>query len=120
MVDIDSNTWNKARVSVIRVHENDNVNKTLLRLLCICDLSKRWGCKNIYDLIDKGIKGKYEVKNMNELTKQQIRRYKIDRARLFKDKHSMYVHEDIAIGIIMQRRSSDFKTIIFRADLGFN
>ena len=69
MVDIDSDTWKKARVSVIRVHENDNVNKTLLRLLCICDLNKRWGCKNIYDLIDKGIKGKYEAKNMNELTK---------------------------------------------------
>ena len=57
---------------------------------------------------------------MNKLTKQQIRKYKIDRARLFKDKHSMYVHEDIAIGIIMQRRSSDLKAIIFRADLGFN
>ena len=58
---------------------------------------------------------------MNELTKQQFRKYKIDRARLFKDsKHSMYVHEDIAIGIIMQSRLSDLKTIIFKTDLGFN
>ena len=121
MININSNTWNKAGVSVIRVHENDNVNKTLLRLLCICDLNKRWGGKNIYDLIDKEIKGKYQAKNMNELTKQQIRKYKIDRARLFKDsKHSMYVYEDIAIGIIMQSRLSDLKTIKFRADLRFN
>ena len=67
MININFNTWNKAVVSVIRVHENDNVNKTLLRLLCICDINKRWGGKNIYDLIDKEIKGKYEVKNMNEL-----------------------------------------------------
>ena len=32
----------------------------------------------------------------------------------------MYVHKDIAIGIRMQNRLSDLKTIKFRADLGFN
>ena len=93
MVYISVEKWNKAEVSVIRVHENDNVNKTLLKLLCISDIAKRWGDKNLYDLIDKKIKRKYEVKNMNDLTKQQIRKYKIDRARLFKgNKHSMHVH----------------------------
>ena len=55
------------------------------------------------------------------LQKQQIRKYKLDRAKLIKDsKHSMYVHEDILISIIMQSRLSDPKTIKFRADLGFN
>ena len=44
MVDISAETWNKARVSVIRIHENDDVNKT-------------WVGTNIYDLIDKEIKG---------------------------------------------------------------
>ena len=29
---------------------------------------KKWGGKNLYDLIDEEIKGKYEVKNMNDLT----------------------------------------------------
>ena len=58
---------------------------------------------------------------MSELTKPKIRKYKIDRARLFKgSKHSMYVHEDILILIIMQSRLSDPKTIKFRADLGFS
>ena len=58
---------------------------------------------------------------MNDLTKQQIRKYKIDRARLIKgSKHFMYVHEDILIPIIMQSRLSDSKTIKFRTDLGFN
>ena len=33
MVDISAETWNKAGVSVIRVHENDHVNKTLFKLL---------------------------------------------------------------------------------------
>ena len=31
MVDISVETWNKAKVSVIKIHENDNVNKTLLK-----------------------------------------------------------------------------------------
>ena len=121
MININFNTWNKAGVSVIRVHENDNVNKTLLQLLCVCDINTRQVGKNIYDLIDKEIKGKYKVKNMKELTKLQIRNYKIDRARLLKgSKHSMYVHEDISIRIIMQSRLSNLKVIKFRADLGFN
>ena len=98
MVDISTETWYKAEVYVINIHENDNANKTLLKLLCISDIKKRWGGINLYDLIDKEIKGKYEVKNMNDLTKQQIRKYKIDRARLIKgSKYSMYVHEDILI-----------------------
>ena len=79
------------------------------------------GVKNIYDVIDKEIKVKYEVKNMQELTKPQNRKYKIGRARLFKgSKHSMYVHEDIAIATKMQSRLSNPKMIKFRADLGFN
>ena len=52
----------------------------------------------MYDLIDKETKEKYGVKNINELTKPQIRKYKIDRARLFKGiEQYMYVHEDITI-----------------------
>ena len=103
MIDIRVETWNKAEVSVIRVHENDNVNKTLLKLLCISDIAKRWGGKNLYDRVDKEIKGKYMIKNMSDLIKLQIRKYKIERAKLIKDsKHSTYVHEDIAITIIMQ------------------
>ena len=38
MVDISAKAWNKAEVSIIKIHENDNENKTL------------------YDLIDKEIK----------------------------------------------------------------
>ena len=32
MVDISVETWNKAEVSVINIHENDNANKTLLKI----------------------------------------------------------------------------------------
>ena len=42
---------------------------------------------------------------MNELTKKQIRNYKIDTARLIRgSKQSMYISEVIAIPIIMQTR----------------
>ena len=121
MVDISAETWNKAEVAVINIHENDNVNKTLFKLLCISDVKKRWGGKNLYDLIDKEIKGKNEFKNMNNLTKQQIRKYKIDKSRLIKgSKYSMYVREDILIPITMQSRLLDSKKVKFRSDLGFN
>ena len=121
MIKICAKTWNNAGVSVLKIHENDDVNKTLLLLLCISDISKRLGCANIYDLIDKEIKGKYNVKKMNELTKEQVRKYKIDRSRLIKgSEQSMYVHEVIAIPIIMQTRLSKPETIKFRSDLGFN
>ena len=69
----------------------------------------------------KILKENMELKTWRDLTKQQIRNYKIDRAKLVKgSKHFMYVHEDILIPIIMQSRLSDSKTITFRADLGFN
>ena len=52
-----------------------------------------------------------------DLAKQQIRKYKIDRAIMIKgSKHSMYVHEDILIPMIMQRLS-DPKTIRSSLDL---
>ena len=121
MVDISIETWNKAEVSVINIHENDNANKTLLKLICISDIAKRRGGKNLYDLIDKEIKGKCGATNMSNLIEQQIRKYKTDRAKLVESsKHSMYVHEDIAITIIMQSRLSDPETIKFRPDLGFS
>ena len=42
---------------------------------------------------------------MSDLTKQQIRKYKIDKTKLIKgSKHSMYFHEDVLISGIMQSR----------------
>ena len=33
MVDISAETWNKVEVSEIKIHENDDVNKTVLLFL---------------------------------------------------------------------------------------
>ena len=40
MVDISTETWNKTKVSVINIHENNDLNKTLLKLLGISDVKK--------------------------------------------------------------------------------
>ena len=120
IVDISPETWNKAGVSVIKAHENDDVNKTLLLLLSISHIGKKWGGKNIYDKIDTKIKGKHDVKKMNELTKQRFRKCKVDRSKLIKNrKETMYLSEVIAIPIIMQSTLSNPKTIKFRSNLGF-
>ena len=86
IVDISAETWNKTAVSVIKAHQNDDVNKTLFLLLCIPHIGKRWDGKNLYDQIDTEIKGKYDVKKMKELTKRQIRKCKIDRSKLIKNR----------------------------------
>ena len=58
---------------------------------------------------------------MNELTKEQTRKYTIGKSRLIEgSEQSMYAHEVIAISIIMQTRLSKPKTIKFRSDLGLN
>ena len=105
------------------MHENDDVNKTLILLLCVSNISERLNSPNKFDLIDKEIKRKYNVKKMNEVLKQQIIRYKIDRSRLIKGSmliKSMYVNEVIVIPIIMQTRLLKPEKIKFRSDLGFN
>ena len=43
MVDISAETWNKPKVSVTKIHENNNVNKTVLLSLCIFDTQKKMG-----------------------------------------------------------------------------
>ena len=62
MVDISTETWNKTGVSVISIHENDDINKTLLLLLCISGISKRWGGTNIYDLLIKKLRKNAKLK----------------------------------------------------------
>ena len=41
LVGIRAEAWNKAKVAAINIHENDDINKTVLLLLCIFDASKR-------------------------------------------------------------------------------
>ena len=47
MVEISAETWNKAEVPVINIHENDNANKTLFKITLHLWRKKRWGGKNL-------------------------------------------------------------------------
>ena len=47
LVDIRTATCNEAEVSVLKMNENDEVNKTVLLLLCVCDVKKRCGGKSL-------------------------------------------------------------------------
>ena len=62
MVDISVEAGNKADVSVINVHENDNANKTLLKLLCISNSKKRGVVKIFMTWLIKKLKENMRLK----------------------------------------------------------
>ena len=80
------------------------------------DIGEKLGVKNIYDLIDKEIKGKFKTNNPTE---QQIKEYKRHGSELINNEEFVYTHEDIIIPIIMNWRVSTPKAIEFRSELGF-
>ena len=80
------------------------------------DIGEKLGVKNIYDLIDKEIKGKFKTNNPTE---QQIKEYKRHGSELINNEEFVYTHEDIIIPIIMNCRVSTPKAIEFRSELGF-
>ena len=98
-------------IYTIKQQEKD---KTFLWIR-IKDLNKKIDVKNIFDLVDKEIKRKFED---NRPTKEQIRKYKRNGSEFDKDTKFVYVHKDVVIPVIMGGRSP--KAIEFRSKLGFN
>ena len=62
MVGISVEAGNKADVSVINVHENDNANKILLKLLCISNRKKRGVVKIFMTWLIKKLKENMRLK----------------------------------------------------------
>ena len=81
------------------------------------DVERELDVENIYDLVDKEIKDKFET---NYPTKQQIRKYKRHGSELIENEKFMYAHECIIISVIMHCRVGTPKSIEFRSKLGFN
>ena len=73
------------------------------KMLCLRkkDIGEKLGVENIYDLIDKEIKGRFETGNP---TNEQIREYKRRRTKLSVGEKFMYTREDIIMPIIMHCR----------------
>ena len=78
------------------------------------DLSEKLEIKNIFDSVDKEIKGKFK----NYPTKEQIKKRKRYGSEFIKDVKHIYAHESVAVPVIMGSRSP--KAIKFRSKLGFS
>ena len=62
------------------------------------DIQKKLNVKNIHDLVDKEIKGKFKA---NNLTDEQIKKYKRHWSELIKGEKFVYAHEGITILVII-------------------
>ena len=112
---LSTKTWNNASVDVIIIHYQGEDKPVLW--LRIKDIGEKLHVKNIFDLVDKEIKGKSETDYPAE---QQIRKYKRHGSEFIEDTKFTYVHECIITPIIMHCRVSTPKSIEFRSKIGFN
>ena len=79
------------------------------------DIGEKLDVENIYDLIDKEVKSKFERKNPTG----EVKIYKIHGSEFINGEKFMYIHEDIVTPIIMHCKVSTPKEIEFRSNLGF-
>ena len=114
MVEISAETFAKNCIHTITQLRKG---QKLALWLKIKDIGRELDVKNIFELIDKEIKGKFET---NYPTKQQIRKYKRHGSEFIENEKFMYADECIIIPVIMHCRVSTPKTIEFRSKLGFN
>ena len=70
MFKVAAETFVKNYVHMIKVNKTDN--KSVLRIKII-DIQKKLDVKNIHDLVDKEIKGRFKT---NNLTNEQNKNYK--------------------------------------------
>ena len=80
----------------------------------IIDIQKQLDVKNIHDLVDKEIEGKFKS---NNLTDEQIKKYKIHGSELISGEKFMYAHEGVIKPVIMHCRAPE--SYNFLKKLGF-
>ena len=114
MVKIGAKTFAKNCIHTIRQLKKGKEPVLWLR---IKDIGRKLAVENIYDLIDKEIKGKFKT---NNLTYEQIKEYKRYGSELIENEQFMCAHECIIIPVIMHCRVAMPKAIEFRCKLGFN
>ena len=108
MVNISAKTFNKNCIYTIT-----QLKKGKEPVLCIRNKSirRKLYAKNISDLVNKEIKGKFQT---NYPTEQQIRKYKTHGSEFIENEKFMYAHECIIKPVIMHRVSTP-KSIDFRS-----
>ena len=78
------------------------------------DIQNRLNVKNIHDLVDEKIKGKFKT---NNITDEQIRKYKRHGSELTDGKKFAWAYEGITIPVIMPCRTPE--SCKFKGSLGF-
>ena len=91
MFKVTADTVAKNFVHIIKVNKTDN--KSVLWIKTI-DIPKKLDVKNIHDLVDNEIKSKFRT---NNLTDEQIKKYKRDGSELINGEKVVYGHEGIII-----------------------
>ena len=81
------------------------------------DIGEILGVENIYDLVDKEMKGRFEN---GDPTDEQTRKYKRHGLELIEGEKFMCTREDIIMPIIMHCRVSTPEATEFKTRLGFN
>ena len=114
MVEISAKTFAENCIHAIKQLRKESEPVLWIR---IKDIGRELDVKNVFDLVDKEIKGKFET---NYPTEQQIRKYKKHGSEFIEDIKFMYAHECIIISVIIHCRISTPKSIEFRSKLGFN
>ena len=76
MFKVTAETFAKNCVHAIKVNKADSKSLLLIKMI---DIQKKLDVKNIDDLVDKEIKGKFKT---NNLTDEQIKKYKIHGSKL--------------------------------------
>ena len=99
MFKVTAETFAKNCVHTIKVNKTDN--KSVLRKKMI-DIQEKLDVKNIHGLVDKEIKGKFKT---NNLTDEQIKKFKIHGSELIEGEKFMYAHESVIIPVIIHCRT---------------
>ena len=107
MVDIGAETFAKNCIHTISQSKRGKEPILWIRIKYI---GRNLHVKNIFNLVDKEIKVKFET---NYLAKQQIRKYKRHGSEFIENEKFMYAHECIIIPIIMHCRVQIPKSIGF-------
>ena len=111
MFKVTAETLAKNCVHKIKVNKTDNKSVLWIKMI---DIQKKLDVKNIHDLVDKEIKGKFKA---NNLTDKQIKKYEIHGSELIDGEKFMYTHEGVIIPVITHCRTPE--SCKFKRNLGF-
>ena len=101
MFKVTAETFAKNCVHKIKVNKTDNKSVLWMKMI---DIQKKLDVKNIHDLVDKEIKGKFKT---NNLTHERIKKYKIHGSELIDSDKFMYAPEVLIIPVIMYCRTRE-------------